>query len=79
MRVAVRVGYPGSTYGAVARALDLELPYAGDVASAWRAHQLLDQHGRGVCTAARPSCAGCPIRDGCSFAGEGTDPATRLA
>ena len=79
MRVAVRVGYPGSTYGAVARALDLELPYAGDVASAWRAHQLLDQHARTVCTTTRPACAGCPIREGCSFAGEGADPAARIA
>jgi endonuclease III len=79
MRVAVRVGYPGSTYGAVARALDLELPYAGDVASAWRAQQLLDQHGRAVCTAVRPSCGSCPIREGCSYAGEGADPAERIA
>ncbi len=78
MRVAVRVGYPGSTYGAVARALDLELPYAGDVASAWRAHRLLDQHGRTVCTAVQPSCVGCPIREGCGFAGEGPDPAERI-
>jgi len=79
MRVAVRVGYPGSTYGAVARALDLELPYAGDIASAWRAHQLLDQHGRTVCTALRPACGSCPIREGCGFVGEGDDPAARLA
>ena len=78
MRVAVRIGYPGSTYGAVARALDLELPNAGDVGSAWRAHQLLDHHGRLVCTA-RPACAGCPLREGCSYAGEGVDPALRLA
>lgn len=78
MRVVVRVGYPGSTYGAVARALDLELPNAGDVKSAWRAHQLLDHHGRLVCTQ-RPACSACPLRDGCSFAGEGVDPALRLA
>ncbi len=78
MRVAVRIGYPGSTYGAVARALDLELPHADDVTSAWRAHQLLDQHGKLVC-AARPACSGCPIRDGCGFAGEGVDPVGRLA
>lgn len=78
MRVAVRIGYPGSTYGAVARALDLELPHAGDVASAWRAHQLLDHHGRLVCTP-RPGCAACPVREGCSYAGDGVDPVTRLA
>lgn len=78
MRVAVRLGYPGSTYGAVARALDLELPHADDVGSAWRAHQLLDHHGRLVC-AARPACASCPLRDGCSYAGEGVDPVGRLA
>ena len=77
MRVAVRIGYPGATYGAVARALDLELPNAGDVGSAWRAHQLLDHHGRLVCTP-RPTCATCPLRDGCSYAGEGVDPALRL-
>jgi hypothetical protein len=79
MRVAVRLGYPGSTYAAVARALDMELPRTGDVGSAWRAHQLLDHHGRGPCSANRPACGGCPVRDGCAFAGEGTDPATRLA
>ncbi len=79
MRVAVRIGYPGSTYGAVARALDLELPRAGDVGSAWRAHQILDHHGRGSCSVVRPACSSCPVRDACAYAGEGTDPATRLA
>jgi endonuclease III len=77
MQAAVRLGYPGSTYAAVARALDVELPN-GDVDLAWRAHHVLDQHGRSLC-GRPPACARCPVRDGCAHGGEGDDPAARLA
>lgn len=76
MRAASRLGYPGATYAAIARALDLELS-PGQVDIAWRAHHLLDQHGRTLCSREAPSCGRCPVRAGCSYE-PGADPAARL-
>jgi endonuclease III len=78
LRVAVRIGYPGSSYAAVARSLDAEVP-EGDVTEvAWRAHHVLKLHGQRVCKDAAPLCASCGVRDGCAFRGEGDDPASRF-
>jgi endonuclease III len=79
MQVAIRVGYPGTGYGTFARVLDQELPEQYAIAVAWRAHHLLDQHGKSLCTIKTPQCARCPIRDACAFRGEGEDPAGRLS
>jgi len=79
MNVAVRVGYPGTSYASFARVLDQELPEQYAIAVAWRAHHLLDQHGRSTCTAKAPQCARCAIRDACGYHGEGEDPAGRLS
>lgn len=86
MQVATRVGYPGHSYESVARSLDTELPgpygdgeHAGPEAVdlAWRAHHLLDRHGRAVC-GPTPGCAACALREACPFRGEGEDPAQRI-
>lgn len=78
MHVAVRLGYPGADYGAIARALDAEIDSPDAVRVAWRAHQLLDRHGRNVCTAELPRCASCAVRDACAFHGDGDDPSLRI-
>jgi len=77
--VAARVGYPGTSYASFARVLDEELPEQYAIAVAWRAHHLLDTHGKSLCTAKAPQCARCPIRDACAWHGEGPDPAGRLS
>jgi endonuclease III len=78
-RVAARLGYPGATYAALARALDAEIPDRDVTDVAWRAHYVLALHGQKVCTAKSPECGACRVRDACSFRGEGEDPALRLA
>lgn len=78
IRVAVRLGYPGAEYEAVARALDAEVPESDVSAVAWRAHHLLKQHGVMVCVRERPHCSACRIASACAYGGEGTDPAARL-
>ena len=79
VHVAARLGYPGASYASFARALDEELPeHANSIAVAWRAHHLLDQHGKGIC-ARTPQCTRCPIRDACAYRGEGEDPVARLS
>ena len=78
VHVAARVGYPGASYASFARALDAELPDFDGLEVAWRAHHLLEQHGKGICSHKDPRCARCPIRKGCAFKGEGDDPADRL-
>jgi hypothetical protein len=77
-RVVARIGYPGATYAAVARALDEELPAGDGVDLAWRAHHVLDQHGKAACTPRAPECKGCPIHLACAYRGAGDDPAGRL-
>jgi endonuclease III len=80
VQVAARLGYPGGSYASFARALDEELPeHANAIAVAWRAHHLLDQHGKGICAPKAPECGRCPIREACAYRGEGEDPATRLS
>lgn len=78
LQVAVRLGYPGTTYASVARALDIELPAPDAIELAWRAHHLLDLHGKQLCVLRAPSCARCPLSERCSFHGEGEDPAAKL-
>ncbi len=78
LRVAVRLGYPGSSYAAVARALDAEVPEGDPAHVAWRAHHVLKLHGQRVCKERAPACGACGVRDGCSFRGEGDDPAARF-
>lgn len=79
MRVAVRLGYPGTEYEAVARALDAEIPENDVSAVPWRAHHLLKQHGVMVCVRERPHCTGCRLEQACTYGGEGVDPAQRLS
>jgi endonuclease III-like uncharacterized protein len=76
-RVAVRVGYPGSTYASLTRSLDAEILESDKSDLAWRAHHLLDRLGRERCTE-RPVCDSCPISASCSYHGVGLDPAKRL-
>lgn len=77
LRVAVRVGYPGTTYASVARALDAELPEGDPHEVAWRAHHVLKQHGLRTCKEA-PACSGCRAEPACSYAGQGEDPANKV-
>jgi endonuclease-3 len=63
-RVANRTGLaPGRTPEAVERALLAVVP------ERWRrgAHHWLILHGRYICTARRPRCPTCPVRDLCAF------------
>ncbi|MFO0550389.1 MAG: hypothetical protein U0271_18485 [Polyangiaceae bacterium] len=76
-RVAARLGYPGTDYETLARALDAEVPEGDPGHVAWRAHHLLAAHGELVC-GEPPACNRCPIRALCSYHGEGPDPAARL-
>ncbi len=78
VQVAARLGYPGSSYAALARALDAELPSPEAIEFAWRAHHLLEQHGKKVCTPKAPTCGGCRVRAACAFHGEGEDPVQKL-
>jgi endonuclease-3 len=64
-RVANRTGLAvGSTVAAVEAGLMAAVP------AVWRehAHHWLILHGRYVCTARKPSCPTCPVRDLCDFA-----------
>lgn len=87
MQVATRLGYPGRSYDSIARSLDAELPgIHGDgtppgpeaLDLAWRAHHLLDRHGRILCGPVQPSCASCALRESCAYRGQGDDPAARI-
>lgn len=71
LRVLTRVGYGrtqksyGATYKSVQEAIGPELPR--DAASLMRAHLLLRQHGRQVCTNNAPACAECKAAEVCAF------------
>lgn len=78
LQVAARLGYPGSSYSAIARALDVEVPSSDALGFAWRAHHLLDQHGKHVCTRPAPACAPCPVRQSCAVPNGGDDPVERI-
>lgn len=77
LRVTARLGYPGSSYPSLARALDAELPEGDPYEMAWRAHHILKQHGHRVCKES-PSCGSCRAQAACSYAGRGEDPASKL-
>ena len=63
-RVANRTGIaPGSDVGAVERALEDQVPAVYQL----HAHHWLILHGRYTCTARKPACRVCPIRDLCAF------------
>jgi endonuclease III len=79
LQVAVRLGYPGASYAAIARSLDVEVPSSDALGFAWRAHHLLDQHGKQLCTRYAPACATCPVRQSCAASSGDEDPAERLA
>lgn len=79
LRVASRLGYPGTTYAALARSLDGELPEGDPHEVAWRAHHALRLHGERVCHAKSPSCGACRAASACSYRGQGDDPASRIA
>ena len=71
-RLANRSGIaPGRDVVAVERALEDHLP----VEFARHAHHWLILHGRYVCTARRPDCPGCAIRDLCAFEDKTPPPA----
>jgi hypothetical protein len=57
-RVLARIGYPGASYASVARAVDEELPGPSSYDFAWRAHHVLEQHGRSLCAPRRRPSAG---------------------
>jgi endonuclease III len=77
-RLVLRLGYPGHDYAALTRALDAELPEAGALDVAWRAHHLLRAHGHEICMPVDPSCEVCRVRGACAYRSEGEDPAWRL-
>jgi len=71
-RLANRSGIaPGRDVVAVERALEDHLP----VEFARHAHHWLILHGRYVCTARKPDCPGCAIRDLCAFEDKTPPPA----
>ncbi len=74
-RVANRTGLaPGKDELAVERALEDRVP----AEYALHAHHWLILHGRYLCTARRPDCPRCPIRDLCRYE-EKTDPEAEAA
>jgi hypothetical protein len=78
LRVAARLGYPGSNYAAIARALDAEIPEGDSNDVAWRAHHVLQGHAERTCHRAAPACDRCGVRASCSYRGADADPARRL-
>lgn len=77
-RVAARLGYPGSSFATLTRALDAELPEGDPTGIAWRVHHALTLHGRSVCSAEAPQCGACIVAASCHYGGRGEDPAKRL-
>lgn len=78
LRMAARLGYPGSNYAAIARALDAEIPEGDTSDVAWRAHQVLRQHAEKTCHRVAPGCDRCGVKSSCSYRGANADPAGRL-
>ena len=78
LRVAARLGYPGSSYAAIARALDAEIPEGDSSDVAWRAHHVLEIHAQRTCHRVEPGCDHCGVRTSCSYRGVDADPARRL-
>lgn len=71
LRVLCRVGFAdeqknySATYRSIQDAVRGQLPK--DYDSLIRAHQLLRQHGQGLCKRSKPRCADCPVRDSCNY------------
>lgn len=78
VRVAARLGYPGTGAAAIARALDAEVPEGDATSVAWRAHFHLQLIGERWCHADRTDCKSCPVSSVCDFHGLGLDPAARI-
>jgi len=78
LRVLCRVGFAeeqknySATYRSIQDALREQLPK--DYDSLIRAHQLLRQHGQGLCKRSKPRCTECPIQSVCAYGR--TDSAT---
>src|ERR1700730_8176049 len=71
LRVLCRVGFAeeqknySTTYRSIQEAIHGQLPE--DYDSLIRAHQLLRQHGQGLCKRSKPRCTECPVRNGCNY------------
>jgi len=78
LRVAARLGYPGSNYAAVSRALEAEIPEGDSNDVAWRAHHVLEAHAARTCHRVAPACERCAVKTSCSYRGVDADPARRL-
>ncbi len=71
LRVLTRVGYGrahknySAIYRSVQEALSGELPQDADALA--RAHLLLREHGKTICTNNQPLCSKCPVADLCAF------------
>src|SRR5450755_2541441 len=71
LRVLCRVGFGeeqknySATYRSVQEALHRQPPR--DYDSLIRAHQLLRQHGQGLCKRSKPRCPECPVRVCCNY------------
>ena len=66
-RVAKRIGLIGPKVGAEAAHEALEAGLGGDAARVYSFHLNAIAHGRAICTARRPFCGRCPVRDCCDF------------
>jgi len=71
LRVLCRVGFAeeqknySATYRSIQDAIREQLPK--DYDSLIRAHQLLRQHGQGLCKRSKPRCPECPVRGSCNY------------
>jgi endonuclease III len=75
LRVAARLGYPGTTAAALIHALEAELPGGNPHELAARATSAFESLAARHCHRHAPRCSSCPIEDRCSYRGEGVDPA----
>jgi hypothetical protein len=75
LRIAARLGYPGTSPAALVRALEAELPGGHPHELAARVVRTFERLADARCTPRQPRCAGCPIDDRCAYRGEGVDPA----
>ncbi len=66
-RVAKRLGLIGSAVGAEAAHALLEADLGADRDRVYAFHVNMIAHGRAVCTARRPFCERCPLKDCCAF------------
>ncbi|MGH3153538.1 MAG: endonuclease III domain-containing protein [Streptosporangiaceae bacterium] len=73
-RIAIRLGWipPGTTADKAYRVLSPAVPPE----IRYDLHMALIVHGRAVCSAQRPRCAGCVLRDQCAYGREQGRPET---